>query len=144
MSEWSQKRRKGMGFSLIEIMIVVAVIGLLSVLALPSVLKARKQSQGRRILNDVRMIDSAINQTAFELNLTNGARAHFLNECPCSFCRVMLTYFKENRMDGLALQLPRDILGNNYLFTTVGPSQVMVNPNTKLVLSDVGIDWGAY
>lgn len=137
-----QRRRSG--FTLIEIMIVVAVIGLVSVLAIPSLMKARKQSQGQRILNDTRMIDAAIDQTAMELSLTNGSRAHFLNSCPCSFCRVMLGYLKENHMDGLAGRLPNDILGNQYVFLTVGTNQVSINVQTKLTLAGVGIDWGAY
>jgi prepilin-type N-terminal cleavage/methylation domain-containing protein len=137
-------QRSRCGFTLVEIMIVVAIIGLLTVLAIPSLMKARKQSQGRRILNDTRMIDSAIDQTAMELSLTNGSRAHFLNSCPCSFCRVMLGYLKENHMDGLAGRLPNDILGNQYAFLTVGPSQVTINAKTKLTLAGVGIDWGAY
>jgi prepilin-type N-terminal cleavage/methylation domain-containing protein len=137
-------QRSRCGFTLVEIMIVVAIIGLLTVLAIPSLMKARKQSQGRRILNDTRMIDSAIDQTAMELNLTNGSRAHFLNSCPCSFCRVMLAYLKENHMDGLAGRLPNDILGNQYVFLTVGSNQVSINTQTKLTLTGVGIDWGAY
>src|ERR1035438_8258616 len=55
-------RRHMGGFTLVEIMIVVAIIGLLVVLALPSMIKSRKQSQGRRILNDARQMDAAVDQ----------------------------------------------------------------------------------
>ncbi len=46
------------GFTLVEIMIVVAIIALLAAIAVPGFLRARKRSQASRILNDLRMIDS--------------------------------------------------------------------------------------
>ena len=58
--------RQTAAFTLVEIMIVVAIIGLLTVLALPSFIKARKQSQGRRILNDARRMDAAVDQWAMD------------------------------------------------------------------------------
>src|ERR1039458_5850204 len=65
-------RKDRSAFTLVEIMIVVAIIGLLAALALPGFVKARKQSQGRRILNDCRQMDSAINQWALETGQTGG------------------------------------------------------------------------
>jgi len=56
------------GFTLVEIMIVVAIIALLAAIAVPGFLRARKRSQASRILNDLRMIDSAIDQYAIENN----------------------------------------------------------------------------
>ena len=47
-------RNNKAAFTLVEIMIVVAIIGLLAALAVPGFVKARKQSQGRRIVNDAR------------------------------------------------------------------------------------------
>src|SRR5713226_8576298 len=54
------------GFTLVEIMIVVAIIALLAAIAVPGFLRARKRSQASRILNDLRMIDSACDQYAIE------------------------------------------------------------------------------
>ena len=65
--------RDNQGFTLVEIMIVVAIIGLLAALAIPAFVKARKQSQGRRILNDCRQMDAAINQWALETGQSDGA-----------------------------------------------------------------------
>src|SRR6202007_2105779 len=61
------------GFTLVEIMIVVAIIALLAAIAVPGFLRARKRSQATRILNDLRMIDSAVDQYAIETNKTTGA-----------------------------------------------------------------------
>ena len=60
-------------FTLVEIMIVVAIIALLAAIAVPGFLRARKRSQASRILNDLRMIDSACDQYAIETNRTSGA-----------------------------------------------------------------------
>jgi prepilin-type N-terminal cleavage/methylation domain-containing protein len=65
-------KRRG-GFTLVEIMIVVAIIALLAAIAVPGFLRARKRSQASRILNDLRMIDSAVDQYAIETNRTTGA-----------------------------------------------------------------------
>ena len=47
-------------------MIVVAIIALLAAIAVPGFLRARKRSQASKILNDLRMIDAAIDQYAIE------------------------------------------------------------------------------
>ena len=60
-------KRRG-GFTLVEIMIVVAIIALLAAIAVPGFLRARKRSQASRIMNDLRMIDSAVDQYAIENN----------------------------------------------------------------------------
>ncbi len=63
--------RRG-AFTLVEIMIVVAIIALLAAIAVPGFLRARKRSQASRILNDLRMIDAAVDQYAIENNMTTG------------------------------------------------------------------------
>ena len=60
------------GFTLVEIMIVVAIIALLAAIAVPNFLRARKRSQATRILEDLRMIDAAIDQYAIEANRVAG------------------------------------------------------------------------
>lgn len=58
-------RRNG-GFTLVELMIVVAIIALLAVLALPSVLRARRESQNAKFMNALRVATSAIELYATE------------------------------------------------------------------------------
>ena len=65
------------GFTLVEIMIVVAIIALLAAIAVPNFLRARKRSQATRILEDLRIIDSAIDQYAIENNKAGGASVNW-------------------------------------------------------------------
>src|SRR5947207_10537083 len=54
------------GFSLVELMIVVAVIGLLLALAIPNFVKSRDTSQLTAVFNNLRMIETAKDQWAME------------------------------------------------------------------------------
>jgi len=63
---------KHAGFTLVEIMIVVAIIALLAAIAVPGFLRARKRSQASKILNDLRMIDGAVDQYAIETGRKTG------------------------------------------------------------------------
>ena len=73
-----QKLRKNRGgFTLVEIMIVVAIIALLAAIAVPNFLRARKRSQATRILEDLRLLDSACDQYAIETNKTTGMTPGF-------------------------------------------------------------------
>src|SRR2546423_3891699 len=60
------------GFTLVEIMIVVAIIALLAAIAVPGFLRARKRSQASKIINDLRLIDSAVDQYAIETAKKSG------------------------------------------------------------------------
>jgi prepilin-type N-terminal cleavage/methylation domain-containing protein len=64
---------KRAGFTLVEIMSVVAIIALLAAIAVPGFLRARKRSQASKVLNDLRMIDAAVDQYAVETTKTTGA-----------------------------------------------------------------------
>ena len=66
------KNPRAAGFTLVEIMIVVAIIALLAAIAVPNFLRARKRSQATRILEDLRLIDSAQDQYAIETNKSTG------------------------------------------------------------------------
>jgi len=66
------KRNSTKGFTLVEIMIVVAIIGLLAAIAIPNFIKARATSQANACINNLRQIDGAINEWALENGKSNG------------------------------------------------------------------------
>jgi prepilin-type N-terminal cleavage/methylation domain-containing protein len=59
---------KKSGFTLVEIMIVVAIIGLLAAIAIPSFVRARTTSQTNACINNLRQMDGAKDQWAIENN----------------------------------------------------------------------------
>ncbi len=65
------------GFTLVEIMIVVAIISLLAAIAVPNFLRARKRSQATRVLEDLRILDNALDQYALETNKISGSTVNF-------------------------------------------------------------------
>jgi len=130
LREFSSKRA---GFTLVEIMIVVAIIALLAAIAVPGFLRARKRSQASKILNDLRMIDSAVDQYAIETAKKTGdtvAVADWTN------------YVKKN---AILFNTGQDLFGDDY-----GPQTVDTVPqvptNALNTLSDVASTgfWSPY
>jgi len=125
-------KRRG-GFTLVEIMIVVAIIALLAAIAVPGFLRARKRSQASRILNDLRMIDAAVDQYAIE---TNRSTSFVVNTADWT------NYLKKNSS---LYNSGKSLLGSAYGSQTVDTIP-QVPASDLAVLSDVATTgfWSPY
>ncbi len=91
-----------------EIMIVVAIIGLLAAIAIPNFVKARATAQANACINNLRQIDAAANQWALEKGQATG-NAIILS-------RDLTPYIKMNS----AGSLPACPANGTYSLSTVG------------------------
>ena len=115
------------GFTLVEIMIVVAIIALLAAIAVPGFLRARNRSQASKIKNDLRLIDSAVDQYAIETAKKTGDPVSITD---------WTNYIKK---DTVLYATGQDLFGDNYGDQVVD-THVSVPAQAKTNLSDVTDD----
>ncbi len=102
------KTNRKAGFTLVEIMIVVAIIGLLAAIAIPNFVKARATSQANACINNMRQIDAAVNEWALENHKTTGTQPSLTTD--------LTPYIKLNS----ASSIPGCPAGGTYTVGTVG------------------------
>ena len=98
------------GFTLVEIMIVVAIIGLLAAIAIPNFVKARATAQANACINNLRQIDAAAQEFALEQGKKTGD--------PISYPNDLTPYIKLNASSSI----PPCPAGGTYSDATVGNS----------------------
>ena len=76
-----KRAKKSKGFTLVEIMIVVAIIGLLAAIAVPNFVQARNSARSNTCINNLRIIDASKQQYAIENNAADTATP---NSTDCS------------------------------------------------------------
>ena len=91
------------GFTLVEIMIVVAIIGLLAAIAIPNFVRARESAQLNSIANNLRILEGAKEQWALE---NKKATTDAVSTAD------LTTYLKNNT-------LPAPVVGETYVTATV-------------------------
>ena len=121
------------GFTLVELMIVVAIIALLASIAAPSYMRSRKRGQAIRVLEDLRILDSALDQWAIDNHKSPGDIAAFSD---------LLPYIRT----GSQLSQGSDSLGNSYGSTFSVDNLPKVPTPTYNTLSDVApaLFWSPY
>ena len=122
------------GFTLVEIMIVVAIIALLAAIAVPNFLRSRKRSQATQILQDLRQIDGAKDLYAIEFNKVGGNSIGWGD---------VQRYLKQGSR--LYSSNGRDVLGNAFALNTVD-TPPYVSSTSYDALSDVAPNtfWSPY
>jgi prepilin-type N-terminal cleavage/methylation domain-containing protein len=113
------------GFTLVEIMVVVAIIALLAAIAVPNFMRARKRSQAVRVLEDLRLLDSAQDQYAIDNGKATNTAVNWSD---------LMNYIKYGTV--LYTSGGVDMFGNSYGPFTVDNIPV-VNSATFMSLSDV-------
>jgi prepilin-type N-terminal cleavage/methylation domain-containing protein len=116
--------RNRLGFTLVEIMIVVTIISIIASIAIPAYGRSRKRAQATRTLEELRMFEYALDRWAIEKNKSIGDAATLSD---------LLPFLKEKSL----LVSGADVLGNSYGDIFSVDSIPKVNNLTYETLSDV-------
>lgn len=108
------KTKTNSAFTLVEIMIVVAIIGLLAAIAIPNFVKARENAQLNSIFNNLRILEGAKDQWALEQKKGTGDSIGSVS--------ILSDYIKGGTV--------RPVIGESYDPTKVGDPSTATLPQT--------------
>lgn len=83
------------GFTLVEIMIVVVIIGLLAAMAIPAFQKVRQSSQDKAVLNNLRQLGAAADQYFLENGVSTVASASLVGTNSSNYIKAIQTVAQE-------------------------------------------------
>lgn len=89
------KTRKNQGFTLVEIMIVVVIIGLLAAMAIPAFQKVRASSQDKAVTNNLRQLSAAADQYFLESGNTSVESDELVGTNSTQYVKVINTVANE-------------------------------------------------
>jgi len=89
------KTRNNKGFTLVEIMIVVVIIGLLAAMAIPAFQKVRASSQDKAVLNNLRQLSAAADQYFLEGGVSQVLSAELVGTESSQFIKQVQTVARE-------------------------------------------------
>ena len=83
------------GFTLVEIMIVVVIIGLLAAMAIPAFQKVRSSSQDKAVSNNLRMLSTGADQYYLERGVSSVATTDLMGSNSSQYVKTFQTVANE-------------------------------------------------
>lgn len=91
-----KNNRSSKGFTLVEIMIVVVIIGLLAAMAIPAFQKVRASSQDKAVLNNLRQLSAAADQYFLEYGVNSVSSSNLVGSGSSQYIKALQTVAGES------------------------------------------------